>query len=277
MRTDYQNLQDEDHRRYWSHGRIWLRRAGEWYNRRFGTLQIEWTVPCGHCGWGVTIGGGDSGSDLGFTLAIPFVCTVYVTLDRVFPRYVVGTDFERGHDRQISCYFADWTFRYSLWVGSMASWSRQFPWCRWWRQGSIDFKDLILGRARHTLERRRRTKHETIWMPEDTVEYDLFEILIPMPEGAYPARAHVERRTWKRPRWPWPIVRVSVAVDIPKGIPFAGKGENSWDCGDDGLFGYGAEGDSIEHAIGHGVESVLTSRRRYGKPSPQAIREALGA
>ena len=46
--------------------------------------------------------------------------------------------------------------------------------------------------------------------------------------------------------------------------PFEGKGENGWDCGEDGLYGCGSNGASIEHAIGTTVEKVLDTRRRRG-------------
>ena len=42
-------------------------------------------------------------------------------------------------------------------------------------------------------------------------------------------------------------------LNIPTGIPHEGKGTASWNCGEDGLFGCGCSGDSIEKAIGHTV------------------------
>lgn len=257
MKVDYQNLDEGATRRYWSHGRIWLRRRGEGWNRRCDTLHLEWCAPHATCRYGVTFGGGDAGRDLGCSFSIPWLITFYVTLDNVFPMYAFGTDFDRGHDRVIEIYFSDWAVWYHVWVGSMASWSRDYPWCRWWRQGSLHFANL-LGKQRHTLE----------------VLKEGIPLAIPMPEGVYHAVATIERRTWKRRCW-FARQRTYVDVKVPKGIPFAGKGENSWDCGDDGLFGYGVEGTSLEKAIAHGVEVVLTNRRRYGAPSPQAIVKAL--
>ena len=107
----------------------------------------------------------------------------------------------------------------------------------------------------------------------ETIKHGI-PVVIPMPEGVYHGTAKIERRTWKRPLW-FAFSRVSTTIDCPRGIPFAGKGENSWDCGDDGLFGWGAEGPSIEKAIARGVESVLESRRRYGMPSQRAIDDAV--
>lgn len=257
MTRNYQNLDDGEIKRYWSHGRVWLRGAGEWCHRRARTLCLEWTIPCGHCGWSITFGDGDSGSDLGVTLAIPWLITVHATLERIFPMYAFGTNFDRGHDRQIGGYFHDWGFWYHIWVGTMASWSRDYPWCRWWRQGHIDFRNL-LGKPRHTCEVLRAN----------------IPVAIPMPEGVYHGVAKVECRRWKRPLW-FTMTRVSTWIEVPKGIPFQGKGENSWDCGDDGLVGCGVDGNDVDKAIGHYIASVLRSRRRYGHPSEQAIREAL--
>ena len=263
MKMDYQNLsetrRDTAQNRYWSAGRVWLRR-NDWYGKgsRFGSLNIEWTMPCGHCGWSVTFGGGDSGRNLGFCFAVPFLLTLYVTIEGFFAKQLVEWDFDRGQSRKIGCYFHEWAFWYSIWVDDMASWSRSFPWCKWWRQGSIHFDDLILG----------RTKCERELLS------DKIPIAIPMPEGNYAATAQHERMTWKRPRW-FAKTRIYTNVDVPNGgIPHAGKGENSWDCGDDGLCGYSVEGKSLAKAIAHGVESVLESRKRYGMPSAAALATA---
>lgn len=258
MTMSWQNLIDDGEiTRYWWYGRAWFRRSGEWYKRRFGTLRVEWSLPCGHCGWGVTFGGGDSGQDFGITFAIPWLLSLYVTLENVFPMYFLGTNFDRGHDRNIGCYFFDWTFHYNIWVGSMASWSRTYPWCKWWRQHTFDFRNLLGPQTFSCV-----TLKENI------------PVVIPMPEGVYHGTAKIEKRRWKRTLW-FPMVRVSTTIDCKSGIPFAGKGENSWDCGDDGLFGWGAEGPSIEKAVGHGVEIVLENRRRHGHASADAIQKAL--
>lgn len=254
MRFHWQNLQSHATRRSWLHGRCWFRRSLGWKNERFSSLNVEWSVPCGHCGWGVTIGGGDCGKDFGFTFAIPLLLTLYVTLDNAFKNSVVKWSVDQGSGRQINCYFHDWTFRYSIWVGAFASWSRSYPWCRWWRQGSIDMKN-ILGKE-HC---------------ETTILQDRIPVTVPMPEGNYVGFAKIEQRRWKRALW-FPTVRTDYWLEIPKGIPHAGKGENSWDCGDDGLFGIG--GSSLENVIARAVESVMTSRRRYGKASDKAMREA---
>lgn len=158
-------------------------------------------------------------------------------------------------DRSCGVSIHGWTIYLKPWE-KWGEWNSADPW--WVRGVSFDVADFALGRTKFNRE---------------VLRGDI-PIKIPMPEGVYSAVARVERCTWKRPRW-FAKARVSVNVDIPKGIPFAGKGENSWDCGDDGLFGYGSEGESIEKAIGKGVTSVLESRRRNGHASAAAITEAL--
>lgn len=149
--------------------------------------------------------------------------------------------------RETGFYMHSWSLHVFVWA-DRNSWSRSDP---KWKQFSINFPDLVLG----------RTKHEAIELipPRD--------VLIPLPEGQYKARVKLERATWKRARWPWwPLKRVRDSYDfnIPDGIPFPGKGENSWDCGDDGLFGCGHSGGTEADAIGHVVAIVLHNRARYG-------------
>ena len=148
----------------------------------------------------------------------------------------------------------DWTIRINPW-SRWGEWRTVDP---WYVKGlSFDLKRL-LGKQRYVTE---------------TIKAGI-PIEIPFAEGVYKATAKFEICTWKRPLW-FAHTRRYTSVDVPKGLPFSGKGENSWDCGDDGLFGYSVEGHDLEKAIAHGVESVLKSRRKYGHASDAAIREAL--
>ena len=131
-----------------------------------------------------------------------------------------------------------WTFLKSDW-----GWSREMP---KWMSGSFHFDDFFLGRTKYQKE-----------------VLEVKDVQIPMPEGLYPAKATMEKCIWKRPLW-FAKKRFYVSLDIPRGIPHQGKGENSWDCGEDGLFGCSSEGRSYEKAIAKAVEISLTSRRKYG-------------
>jgi hypothetical protein len=57
-------------------------------------------------------------------------------------------------------------------------------------------------------------------------------------------------------------MRVDLKID--KGIPHAGKGENSWDCGDDATYGMCCAVKNIAEGVGVLVGSVLHDRVKYG-------------
>lgn len=142
--------------------------------------------------------------------------------------------------------WSDGTLRLSHpWVRQM-EWRSADPW--WKKDISLRVVDWLIGRSRC-----------------ETTKGESLDIVVPMPEGSYRATAQHETRIWRR-RWYWPEHRRdSVYLDIPGGIPFAGKGENDWDCGDDGLFGIG--GDSVADAVANAVRSAMRSRRKYGHDS----------
>lgn len=120
----------------------------------------------------------------------------------------------------------------------------------WWMRGNWHPLDTLLGRHEHRSE-----------------ELQARDVQIPMPEGNYTATAKLERATWKRPRWPFAKTILRVSIDIPKGIPVPGKGENSWDCGPDATFGLTTPARTIEDGIGQLVASVLHDRKRRGAPA----------
>lgn len=135
-----------------------------------------------------------------------------------------------------------------------------------WREKIVTFPDVILsplfGRIKHS---------------EETLEDK--DITIPMPEGMYEGKAKLSRSTWKRPRLPFTShVRHGAWVDIPIGIPYEGKGENSWDCGEDGIFGIGTDKPSYPALIARVVEHVLSQRKKrdgnmYAKYPDPALRK----
>ena len=147
--------------------------------------------------------------------------------------------------RHISFSIHDWALWWDLWRDPMAGWSREVP---KWRHGSFHPIDTVFG----------RTKCETTTL-------ETRNVVVPMPEKSYPATAELVEYAWKRPRWFTTKRMKRVQIEIPGGIPHAGKGENSWDCGDDATFGIttGACA-SIPEGIGILVGSCLRTRVKYG-------------
>jgi len=103
------------------------------------------------------------------------------------------------------------------------------------------------------------------------------DVLVPMTERSYRARAKLTRSRWGLTRLPRAFDRARTHVDIDmlegEQIPFPGKGENSWDCGDDATFSMHCPALSIEEGIGVLVGSVLRNRHRRGWAPSQAAAE----
>lgn len=107
---------------------------------------------------------------------------------------------------------------------------------------------------------------------------------VPLPEGNYTATYETETLTRRYVRWPGKAIDLlrgpkrlqSVNLSIEGGIPVEGKGDNSYDCGMDGLFG--CSGSTVEEAVGNAVKFVLRDRQRYGGPHdldrPMTVTEA---
>ena len=61
------------------------------------------------------------------------------------------------------------------------------------------------------------------------------------------------------------IERDDYTISMTEGIPFPGKGENSWDCGDDAYYGFG--GSTIDKAVANIVTATIQDRTRHGGPN----------
>jgi hypothetical protein len=108
-------------------------------------------------------------------------------------------------------------------------------------------KDRLLGRREYS-----------------TVELEKIQTSVSLPEGQYPAEVTIIEERWQRERMPWPS-RVKRASHIEMGVPIPvpGKGENSWDCGDDGIYATGSSSPTVSGAVSSMVASVLRTRERY--------------
>lgn len=97
------------------------------------------------------------------------------------------------------------------------------------------------------------------------------DVLVPMPERSYRGTAKVLRSRWGFEKLPalFDKVLTHVSVDMHDGeqIPHPGKGENSYDCGEDATFSTHGPGRTVEDGVGKLVASVLRSRQRHGGPN----------
>lgn len=107
----------------------------------------------------------------------------------------------------------------------------------------------------------------------ETVEGMTGTTVVPMPEGDYEAnwREVTHTTTYTAPlgklrdRISGPRVHHYINIKIPGGIPVEGKGENSWDCGMDGVMG--TSGPTVQAAVRNAVDAALRDRKRYGGPN----------
>lgn len=237
----------------WRHGRAWLHFPG--VEGRDGYFGVEWAV-FGRDRWpkvGVEINqtfGEDY--DLSTTLCLPFLGALYLHLSGIFPRRWKGD----AKNFSVALY-QEYLWIEFFWTDPAKTWGKdrnRFPAFRI----SWNWQRTLMGRMDY--------KREPVGSPK--------EILIPMPEGSYPAMMQIERQVWWRTRWPWRKERVSADIDLGRGIPIPGKGENSWDCGEDAICGMGS-GPSVAEAVSAVTKSVLEARERYGGSANWRPRERV--
>lgn len=93
-------------------------------------------------------------------------------------------------------------------------------------------------------------------------------VAVSLDGKVFEAHWRLERHWRERPRWPWRYgVRYASWLEVKDPPRFAGKGENSWDCDDDAIYGMGSSELTAAGAIGEYVKAVLKNRERYGMPS----------
>lgn len=204
----------------------------------------------------LTVGSGDGDTGLGLHLELLglswWLHIEHEWTKRLCHRLLPHHYFRIDEPRQIQVYISGCHVHWSFWQ-PLHEWSTSTP---KWRQGGFFLEDVLLGSARYSKR-----------LVDDPVD-----AIASFPEGSYRLKLQREIATWKRPRWPWPIVRESVDIRLERdgAIPqFRGKGENSYDCDDDAIFGMGSEGHSYEHAVATYVEAVLRNRRKYGHVRPE--------
>lgn len=153
--------------------------------------------------------------------------------------------------RDVSVHLSDGSLFWNLWQNPHES-SSTDP---WWKHGILDPLDVLFGRMEQTSDKEVASR----------------VVDIHMPEGKYSATVRLSEPEYRRSRWPFKFgpdalylhQRYSAQIEVADGgIPIPGKGENSWDCGDDAIYGLSCQADSIEDAIGKIIASALRTRMK---------------
>lgn len=249
----------------------WLHR-GVWLHGPNLVAHAEWNLLAKR-GFGVGFQFGRNGgeSDLGLDLYVGRLASVWLRLGSRWTRWArVRQDKDPKH-----WYYARHTgVRLFPHDGCILSWEFDALDGMWrrsdpkWRRWSLT-TTAILGR-------------QTV----DREEGESGVARIPLPEGVYDGIYKVQTITRRYERWPGRLLDLlcgpqrwkSVAVSVDGGIPIQGKGENSYDCGMDGLFSISGGFATVEDAVAGAVKSVLRDRKRYGGPHnlprPMTVSEA---
>lgn len=152
-----------------------------------------------------------------------------------------------GWGREASVRIFDWALWWNVWTPPN-EWSSRTP---KWRNGAWHPFGHVQSRVgdAEVLEQR--------------------EVEVPMPEKTYRAKATRSRVVTRGTEW-WPFsrpVRSTVTLEFSPPfdpVPIPGKGENSWDCGQDATYSQSGAAETIEKAIGDFVGSTLRWRKRHG-------------
>ena len=234
----WQDLNDSPIKKYWKHGRAW-----------FVRFSFCWCLPTQDYHFSFGVNGGDSYDKLTFS----FACGLFAMW--------LSFRFHRFHFGKLSCYsdkpiflheerkfnvsIHDGSIWLMAWGDPMGEWSRDMAWWKYSR--SFNPMDFFFG----------TNKYSTKSLEEGNC-------LIPMPEGCYEGNYNLFVSTWERPRWPFKKQWKRITINVEKGIPHEGKGENSWDCGEDATYGITCMAENLEDGIGQLVGSCLRDRKRYG-------------
>lgn len=238
-------MSERERKVWWHRGSDNMLRQGRaWLHVHDSVLSVEWALGGTSFSIGLDLDADDR--KLSWRFVVPgvglyFGVESWHVLGPLFDALGMGYDKPHGGGRSFGLRIYDWTV-------SWECWARQHEWRSSdprWMNSHVNLAAVVLGERHYTEE-----------------ELETRSVLVPMPEGTYPAVAKVKRATWKRPRWPKALVRVRCDIDIADGIPIPGKGENSWDCGPDATYSLSCVANSIEDGIGELVASTLRTRQK---------------
>ena len=238
MRMHWQDLNDSPIKKYWKHGRAWI-----------GWFSFEWSIPTHFWHFSFGVNGGDGNNKLTFSFAVGIFS---IHMDCNFWSFPFGhwsTYLDKPiflhEEREFEFSIHDSGIWWKIWGDPMGGWSRDMAYHL--TTHSFHPIDFFFGQPKYSNEILEKG-----------------ETLIPMLEGSYPATYELFVSTWKRPRSFFKKQLKRITINIPKGIPHEGKGENSWDCGEDGTFGITCLANNLEEGIGTLVGSCLRDRKKYG-------------
>lgn len=245
QRMHWQNLNEHRGRTgsILKHGRAWAHRKSHYEAQQSpASLAWSWNFESKKWfGWSLELFDGDSYRDIGLSLHWG-LAHFWFTFENIIPKKYAYPNHSWAHRTGLTL-FDD---HLSLQIHHAGNDCYD---CKGWHgfSRSVFVRDALLGNAKHS-EREIVTEAAAV----------------PMPERTYPATVTISESTWTRSRWPFAKRLVRATIDVEGGVPVPGKGENSWDCGEDAIYSLTCPATTIPEAVSKMVESALRSRERYG-------------
>ncbi len=252
LNTSYVGGKEQVNGSIWRHGRAWLH-----YGRASKNVGIEWYFWPTHKDASIAVQIGGDETDLSFGLNL-FIAQLHLGFNHLFPSSwkwhdfrAIGKGVTRGfipgtgrlteiswHKGRLGVYvWRDWT-----------GWDREVPGHWGGFEWTLHVTDFLLGAKKYNTEKLAVHKG----------------VEIPMPEATYLADILFQRASWKRPRWPGKEVIMRADIEMHEPIPFPGKGENSWDQGEDATSSMSTPATTVHEAVGAVVSSIMRNRLLYG-------------
>lgn len=227
-------------------------KARWWAHFKGACFGVEWVIGRRQSAMlSLGIGEGDT-SEISLWLGIPFLLSLYLSLEAPWLRPIVPTIRSKSYtkpgeywDMPITRCVGFRIFDGRIWLDLWAD-PNDSSHNKRWQKFNWGPKSFFLGRTKYTTH--QKTVHER---------------MIVMPEGRYPATITTYIAQWKRPRWPFPQQIHRAEIEIAGGIPIPGKGENSYDCEDDAIFSMTTPASSPQEAEIILFNSVMRARIRH--------------
>lgn len=229
-------------------GRAWFHTKGHGRD----LVHVQWILLKHKASWGFGVDwfDGDDQRDVSLSIRSPLL-TFYFVLENIIPKRFASKHTWQ-HATGIS--WCEKSIMVQVWHSGADCYTcdgyRGSPkrWLGWLEV--ISPADVLMGR--------RDYQEETI---------STHDAALQMPEGAYPVKISMQKWIWTRRRWPfklWPLIKLGTHIEAPNGVPVPGKGENSWDCGEDAIFSTGSSSTTVAGALASLYKSVMDTRERYG-------------
>lgn len=173
---------------------------------------------------------------------IPYIVAIWFTVARFkLVDWLCEKLLPSGYkDRTICIDFHNYSVWWKIWTDPM-SWKSSTP---KWQDGNFNFVDFILGKPVFS---------KTI--------IGTYNVIIPLTEGKYNATVSIANYVWSRKRW-FDKKQTQASINVEGGVPIPGKGESSWNCGEDKVYSVTCAADSKARAIVGFIEDILTIREK---------------